>query len=337
MKHFRLNGDEEIDVSVLERHIGDGAKVVVQFSQSGYSKKKLVLLNQLASSHGRNFEIRFYGHYFESFDASVLKHIPEARCLSIDCLTTAKNLENLAGLQKLEELSIGIFELDYPDILSYCTSANLKVLSIGPTRKSNIDLARVGDWQGLQALYVNGHSRNVSAVCKVLSLRSIGLESFGKSEPLEFLARVPNLKSLKLILGGRTSIDELDLPRLRELQIIRVKGLQTLGSLGRFKNLETFFIEDQLRLEEIKVGSNAKLFDIRILNCKGLRSVEGFRNLKAVSSLLVSRTAIDSDHFLAEGLPSSLKSISFFTGKRKRDDEIQTFLNAKGYQEYAWV
>jgi hypothetical protein len=58
MKHFRFNGDEDIYVSVVERHIGDGAKVVVQFSQSGYSKKKLVLLNQLANSHGRNFEIR---------------------------------------------------------------------------------------------------------------------------------------------------------------------------------------------------------------------------------------------------------------------------------------
>lgn len=165
MRQHRVDGSETINPVSIANNIAAGERVIVQYSKSPYSTEDLTLLNQLAKAHGRSLEIRFYGHYYETFDASVLRLIPDAQSVSIDCLTRASNLEALSEVRNLAELSLGVFELEDSDVLSYCNPQSLKVLSLGGTRKTNIDLRHLSKSAGLERLHTTGHTRNISTVC----------------------------------------------------------------------------------------------------------------------------------------------------------------------------
>lgn len=335
MKQHRIDASEDLNPASIAEHIETGERVIVQYSKSGYSVQQLALLNQLAKDFGRSFEIRFYGHYSEVFDASVLHSIPDAQCLSIDCLMEASNLEALSNIRNLVELSLGVFELKDPDVLRYCSLPSLKVLTLGDTRRCNIDFRHLSTCIDLERLHTTGHTKNISTVCALPLLRDLSLSSIKKKDDIDFVSRIPTLKSLRLILGGRASIAQITSPQLESLEVIRVQGLEDVGDLGRFEKLESLLIEDQIRLAGIKVGPNPRLTNMKIINCKTLEEIAGIDDLKVLSSLRVSKTAIDYDRFVASTMPSSLETFAFYTGKSKRDSEIRLDLEKRGFLEYA--
>lgn len=306
MKQHRIDGSEDINPVSIAKHIDAGERVIVQYSKSGYSAQQLTLLNQLAKNYGRSFEIRFYGHYSEVFDASVLQLIPDAQCVSIDCLMEASNLEALSSLRNLVELSLGVFELKDPDVLSYCNLPYLKALSLGDTRKCNIDFRHLSKCVDLERFHTTGHTKNISTICSLPVLKGLSLSSIKKKESIDFVSSIPTLKTLRLILGGRASIAQVTSTQLESLEVIRVQGLEDLGNLGRFENLERLLIEDQIRLAEVKVGPNSRLIDMKIINCKTLETIAGIEDLKRLSSLRIYKTAIDYESFVAGFMPSSL-------------------------------
>jgi len=334
MRQHRIDGSEDINTVSIAKHIDAGERVIVQFSKGCYSAQQLTLLNQLAKNHGRSFEIRFYGHYSEVFDASVLQWIPDAQCVSIDCLMKASNLEALSKIQTLVELSLGVFELEDPDILCFCNSPSLKVLSLGDARKCNIDFRHISKCVDLERIHTTGHTRHISTICSLPLLRDLSLSSIKKNDDIEFVSSIPTLKTLRLILGGRASIAQLASTQLESLEISRVQGLEDIGDLGRFENLERMLIRDQIRLANIKVGPNSRLIDMNIVNCKTLETIAGIGELKALSSLQVYKTAIDYEKLVTGSMPSSLKAFAFYTGKSKRDAEIRMDLEKRGFHEH---
>jgi hypothetical protein len=334
MKQHRIDALEEINPSRIAEHIEAGERVIVQYSKSSYSVQQLELLNQLAKSFGRSFEIRFYGHYSEVFDASVLRIIPDAQCVSIDCLMEASNLEALSNIRNLAELSLGVFELTDPNVLRYCNLPSLKVLSLGGTRKCNIDFRHLSTCVDLEMLHTTGHVKNISTICDLPFLRDLSLSSIKKKDDIDFVSDLPRLKSLRFILGGRASLAQVTSPQLESLEVIRVQGLEDIGNLDRFENLKSLLIEDQIRLAGIRVGPNSRLMNMKIINCKTLETISGIDGLKMLSSLRVYKTAIDYDKFVGSSIPSSLKDFAFFTGKSKRDSEIRSDLKKRGFLEF---
>ena len=335
MKQYRIDGSEEIDPVSISKHVDAGERVIVQFASSGYSAQQLILLNQLAKNYGRRFEIRFFGHYSEVFDASVLQFIPDAQCISIDCIMKASNLGALSKLSSLTELSPGVFELEDPDVVSYCNLPALKVLSFGDTRKCNIDLRHLSKSINLERLHTTGHTKNISTICSLASLRDLSLSSIRKKDGIEFVSSIPKLKALRLILGGRASIAEVTSSQLESLEVIRVRGLENLGDLGRFEKLERLLIEDQIKLASVKVGLNPRLKDVKIINCKTLEKLAGIEHLAELSSLWIYKTSIAYEKFVADSMPSSPKNFAFYTGKSKRDSEIRADLKMRGFCENA--
>jgi hypothetical protein len=219
MRQHRFDGSK-IDRATIADHITAGDRVIVQYAKSPYSTQELTLLNQLAKTHGRALEIRFYGHYSETFDASVLRLIPDAQSISIDCLTTASNLEALSQVHNLAELNLGVFELQDADVLSFCNHASLKVLSLGETRKANIDLRHLAKCVCLERFHTTGHTKNISAICDLQQLQDLSLSSIQRKNDIEFVSGIPTLKKLRIILGGRASIAHLSSKQLESL----VKG-----------------------------------------------------------------------------------------------------------------
>jgi hypothetical protein len=334
MKELRINDPESIDPDVIAHHAGAGTRVVVQFSRKGYQHSQLETLNHLASRLGTNLEIRFFGHYSEGFNASLLRWLPEVRCLSLDCLRRAENLVEVSRLRNLAEFRLGVFDLDEPDVIAYCNSHQLRSLVLGDTRRSNIELAHIVRCRNLESFHTTGHTRNIDAICGLARLSNLSLSSIKRSNDLGFVSGVPSLKSLRVLLGGRESIAPLEAPGLESLEVIRVQGLLDVGEIGRFGSLRTFLLEDQLRIRKLALGPNPQLEDVKIINCKGLASITGLHGLDRLKQLRIFRTALDYDQFAALPMPRSLETLAFYTGKLRRDAEIQADLRGKGFREF---
>ena len=335
MRQHRITDPDSIKPSEIKRLVEEGWRVIVQFSRSGYRVSLIEELNELSKVHGRGLEVRFFGHYSEQFDASVLETLPDAMCISVDCLTRARNLETITALANLKELNLGVFELDAQEILSLSSIRGLESLVLGETRKSNIDLSYLRDCPALQRFHTTGHTKNISSITGLPRLTALSLSQIKKKHGLGFVSDMQNLTDLTIILGGRVSISEINAPQLARLEVIRVRGLEDPGDLGRFSKLVELQIEDQIRLEQVALGPNPRLRDIRILNCKGLKELKGVETLQSLEQIRISKTAIDYEAFISRTMPASLKVLAFYTGKRRIDEPIQKDLASRGYRESA--
>jgi hypothetical protein len=331
MKFERITDPDRIDPIKVDSLIAEGFHIIVQYSSPIYDQSTLDAINAIARKHTHNLEIRFYGHYSSGFDASVLKFIPEVRHLSIDCLHKVTNLVKLSHLKKLRELSLGVYELEENDILSLESLWSLESLRLGDTRNSRIDLSHLSGYTGLKHLCTSGHTKNIQSISSLPQLQKLTLASIKKKDEISFVSNIQNLTNLTISLGGRISISEIQAPSLTDLNIIRVRGLEELGDLGRFPNLERFWMEDQIKVNQVRFRNNASLNEIKIFNCKTLRGICGLETLCSLEHLRIIQTAIDYREFINTEFPSTLTCFAFYTNKVRVDDEISKDLESRGY------
>ena len=111
-----------------------------------------------------------------------------------------------------------------------------------------------------------------------------------------------------------------------------MRGLATLGDLGRFPVLETLRVSDQLQLRAIDLNRvQGTLKSLWIVNCKNLKSLGGISALSKFEELRLGRTAINYGALLQSPLPASLRSIDIFTGSKRGDHVINQRLATLGY------
>jgi len=231
------NPDKVTEKNVLSAK-GAWGLPTIQFSEVGQSKRLLKSINALCKIFGSRLPIRFYGHYQNDFDASVLNHLPDVQWLFIDCLQNISNSDAIFQLPKLKKLSFGVYNYENPDFLNQLNLQELEQLTIGETKKRNIDLALLAKAEKIHSLSIIGHTKNINEVGHMQSLQDLTLNLIGKKNGLEFASKIAKLNSLKIMLGGRQNINEVSHPLLQELQIIRVRGFNNIGDLSRFPRLQ---------------------------------------------------------------------------------------------------
>lgn len=327
----RIHNPASIDAAALRAAIAADGKVIVQFGEHFAPEPLLADLDALAATCGAALEIRFFGYHFTPFDAAILRALPHAANLSLDCHTSAVNLRHLGELRHLQRLQLGAYEMQEHDILALENLRTLQYLSLGETRKANIDLAPLRHWPRLAQLHTTGHVKNIAAITALPALTKLSLSQIKSKDAVDFISAMPALTQLRFILGGRTSIAHVTAPLLEELEVVRVRGLEDLGDLGRFPRLRRLSVEDQIKLAELRLGENTALAWLVLRNCKTLERLAGIASLPALNNLAVYLTQLDIDALLAGGLPAALKHLTLATGKRKRDEEIEAQLAALGY------
>jgi hypothetical protein len=246
-------------------------------------------------------------------------------------LQKADNLEEVAKLNYLQELRLGIFELKQNEVLNFDNLKALHTLSVSDTKNSAINLDYLRDYKQLESLTVVGHKKNINTIGDVHSLQHLSLHLL-KKEPTNFVNRLQNLKSLSFILGSRENIQEITNPSIRKLEIVRVRGFNDLSNIACFSNLEELSIEDQIQLNRIDFNRQfSNLIKLRISNCKTFDTLIGLNNLTTLKSLVIYGTAIEFKTFIQQPLPDTLVHISFHTTKAKIDKDIKAVLEAQGY------
>lgn len=329
----RISDPKVLSPSEIAHACANRDRLVVQFSRpEAYTPAILQCLNEACRLVGGTLQVRFYGHYGTRFDATVLRQLPEASNLAVDCLSEIDNEEEIGRLSKLRCLSLGVFELNRPDFLETINLVNLTRLVLVENRKRNIDLSPLSRCGSLEELLVNGHSKGIEAVADLPKLRKLTLSAYAKSNRLNFISDIACLKELTLILGGRTNIDDLSNNSLEMLQILRVRGLTTLGDLSRLPALAALRIEDQLQLAELDLRG-ADLERLWLFNCKTLSALHGLDMQNRLREFFASRVALDLNALRDGDWSPTASSVSLFSGSIKWKDDTKARLVARGLDE----
>jgi hypothetical protein len=309
-----------------------GKKPIIQFTAPKYTAGLLEQIDAACAELGGDLEVRFYGHRHEGFDARWLQHLPNVANLSLDCLQTVTHIERISGLHKLRHLSLGVHELNCPEVLSQVPADALEGLRLDENRKNDFDLLPLVRFHKLKSLQIAGHTRSLGVLGGLQSVSTLCLRCIGKKQSLDAVNQMKALDKLEIILGGRPNIDEISHSGLSDLRVTWVRGLATLGDLSRFPALETLRVSDQLQLHDIELSrAQNSLKSLWILNCKNLKKLGGIGNLSKFEELRLGRTAIDYGALLQDPLPASLRSIDIFTGSKRKDDVINQRLASLGY------
>jgi hypothetical protein len=330
MKQFVIQNQEVIDEQVVKDRLMDHDEVKIQFSKPVYTQKTLEQIDELASVCGPNLLVRFYD---DGFDCDNFQKIPHVKALSIDCVQRVKNIHKLKDLNCLTKIGIGISELEDMELLAFDNLKKVDRLSILDTKSKAFNLEHLKDYSNLVHLQVGGHTKNINALSNLKRLKTLSLNSVSKV-PLAFVNHLQSLETLRIILGGRANINEIEENNIKHLVIDWVKGFNDLSAIKNFKYLETLRVEYEIQLKEIEFPVLDFLEDIKILNCKSLMSIKGLENLKSLNGLRLSTPAITFEEFITCKFPAKLKVLAFYTWKSKQDKLNRAVLDNMGFNEF---
>jgi protein phosphatase 1 regulatory subunit 7 len=331
----RINDPTDIDIDFIDKELKADKHVIVQFSDKTYTDIQLSILDGLCKKYDKDFGVRFYGHYSGAFDFKTLLKIPNVKCLYVDCLLKGDNVEVMGQLNNLDKLSLGVFELKETEILNIASLKKVSELIITETRTKAFNLEYLKDFKNLRFLIIGEHRKNIESVGELSDLEFLSLNSIKKT-PVDFVNRLRKLKTLKFILGGRENIHEIEENEIENLELVWVRGFNDLSNISKFKKLRTLHVEDNIQLPKIHFDMELTgLKDLKILNCKTLDSLTGLDKLTSLEHLRVYKTAIDFEIFSSQRLPESLKTLTFYTTKKKVDDKIRETLDKRGYKEWS--
>jgi hypothetical protein len=307
--HFDAGGVEVVDVTV---------------SRAVY----LGWIQQTCAALGDGLEVRFYDHFEDVFDASLLDRLHEIRHLSIDGLSRLRHPEAVGRLPRLTSLRFGPHHVDDAKILGALGVHRLTHFTLAGTPSPAIDLAPLADARSLLSLRLLGHGKNTEAIGHVTSLSELAIQPSSKFS-LEFINRLVSLESLKFVLGNANSIRSIEaLPALRDLSFREVRNLQDLGDLQRFPRLRRLQVSDQPKITELHVGRrNAALEHLYLYSVPRLHALEGFSVLPAVKSLFAYDSSLD---LLKSKLPPTLTHFQLMTKAVKGRDAHDAQVRARG-------
>ncbi|GGG69744.1 hypothetical protein [Paenibacillus radicis (ex Gao et al. 2016)] len=333
-RRILINDPVALDRVQIKQDLSEGNQVIVQFSHPDFYGSILEEVDELCARLDENFGVRFYGHKSLSFDGRTLLRIPHVKMLHLNALVQAHNTETLAELGHLYSLHLGIYELENSEILGIESLQSLRELTFFSDKKL-INLQYFKEFSHLQHLHIGGKVKNLDAIGHLEDLDYLALHSISKL-PLHFINRLKKLKHLRILLGGREHIQEIEENEIDDLELVRIRGFHDLSNITKFRALTSLRIEDQAKLQEIGFDRGMEaLEEITLSNCKGLAHLLGIEQLPSLRKLRIMRTAIDFDSFISQELPSALSEVEFTTSKSKADQAIEGSLLKLGYHKWS--
>ena len=315
-----------IPTSVQLGHFDERAREVVDevVSRADY----LDLIQQACAALGDGFEVRFYDHRGDGFDASILDELSEIRVLSIDGVENIRHPEAVGRLPKLTQLRFGPWHVDDVKILAAIGVHRLTHFTLAGTSTPAIDLAPLGDARSLRSLRLLGHRKNTEAIGRLRSLVELAIQPSSKFS-LACINPLVSLEALKFVLGNVKTIGSIEtLPALRDLSFREVRNLEDLGNLERFPSLRRLLVSDQPRITELRVGHlNAALEHLYLYSVPRLRRLIGFSELPAVKSLFAYDSGLELPW---SELPATLTHFQLMTKTVKGRAAHDAQVRAKG-------
>ncbi|MCU7647394.1 hypothetical protein [Pseudomonas piscis] len=318
-------GQADLDLQV-STHLDASpqARLIVQFSSlQQYDRELLARLDALCARYGERLMVRFYSHHPGSaFDSRTLLALPSVHALSLDCLDTLEHFEAIASLSRLRHFELQVISADLPGLLALPNLRHLQTLRISLDKGPALDLAPIGQMLELHRLSISVQDHNLDVLGQCPGIHSLSLHRMPAKTPLGMVAGMAGLHSLSVSFGSRETMPELHHEQLRELDILRVRGLSQLD-LGGFPQLQVLKIEDQAQLGRLDLRGCPQLQLLHLANLKALGEIKGLEGSQVSDLRLIRTPALDMLALLAGQLPPTVQYLKLFSGKRAVDKQIE--------------
>jgi hypothetical protein len=321
-----------IDRERIAHSAASGRLSQIQFWEPSYTPALLEQVDELCREYGHLLQVRFWNHRKSVFDAGILRHIPSVQNLAVDCMDDIQNEGQIAKLQHLRRLSFQVQSFDHPQFLSTLNIDNLEVLQLMDTRKSNLDLSALARAHRLRKLTLGSHRKGIERLTGAVLLEQLILWGQPKALSLAFIADLEALRFLRIVRGGRETLDDVKHDTLRFLIVTWVNGLLNLGPLRRFKKLDGLGVHDQIRLSSIDLtGASIRL--IGLDNCKSLKELVGIEDLGELEQFTAVKTGLPLDQLRDRTWPKSLRVLRLWSSSQKWNEATRAKLARLGYED----
>lgn len=314
--------DLELQVSA-RLEADDQAQVIVQFAKAEqYDGELLSQLDTLCARFGERLNVRFYSHYPGSaFDGRTLLALPNAHSLSLDCLDTLEHFETIGSLHKLKDFALQVISADLPGLLALPNLRGLRTLRLSLDKGPAIDLAPLATMAELHTLSLSVQSHHLDVLSQCPGIRHLDLHRMPAKTPLGMVAGMTGLHSLSVTFGSREQMPELRNPQVKELEIMRVRGLNRLD-LDGFPLLEVLKIEDQAQLSQLDLGGAPQLRKMSLINLKTLGELSGLKTSNIADLRIIKAPQLDLLTLIDSHLPASVQHLKLLSGKRAVDKQL---------------
>ncbi|QRU99041.1 hypothetical protein HH203_18555, partial [Pseudomonas protegens] len=169
------------------------------------------------------------------------------------------------------------------------------------------------------SLSVQSHHLDVLSQCP--GIRHLDLHRMPAKTPLGMVAGMTGLHSLSVTFGSREQMPELRNPQVKELEIMRVRGLNRLD-LDGFPLLEVLKIEDQAQLSQLDLGGAPQLRKMSLINLKTLGELSGLKTSNIADLRIIKAPQLDLLALIDSHLPASVQHLKLLSGKRAVDKQL---------------
>ncbi|WP_295801532.1 hypothetical protein [Mucilaginibacter sp.] len=334
------NGQYEISEGISKRDLEKLSNNLktrsIQFSNP-LSKNDIALLETTVFCKRPDILLRVFGHYGKVCDLTFIGQIPSLRRFSADCLMDAKEIESVTTLKNLDELGVGIFNLDNFDFLKNI-DPNLKALSLHQTRSSKPNIETIGRFSNLESLHLEGQQKGIEAIKHLHKLKEITLRSISTNN-VDYLAGLKDLWSVDIKLGGIKNFDGLmSLPNLKYLELWQVRGLKDLSFISKLTTLQNLFVQSLKQVKELPSFDNlTALRRVSLENLKGLIDISTLKTAPALNEFLYVLAENQEPENLIPVLENpSVKSVFCRFGTTKKNDSFDALALAHNKTEYKY-
>jgi len=318
----RLNLEQKLTRAEVEGLASDPALKVIQ-CDSPIEPPTWDLLNEVLFVRRPEIELRLYGFYSSVCDLSFLHQITNVRRFSADCLRNVVGIEHLACMVNLDELSIGVFNIESFDFLELIP-VGIKSLSLEVTKSKKPRLDALVRFRSLRKLYLEGQQQGIEVLSELPTLEEITLRSISTKD-LNYVSGLQRLWSLDVKLGGIRDFSSIaGKQSIKYLELWQIRGLSDLGFISSLTGLQYLFLQSMRNVT--KVPDLSKLSRLRRLH------LENMKGLKDVSAIAHAPVLEEFSHFSAQNVApemysdllkmTSLKSVRVGFGSRKKNEDF---------------
>lgn len=279
------------------------------------------LLNESLFPQRPDVELRLYGFYSFVCDLSFLSRVPNVRRFSADCLRRAVGIEHLGSLTQLQELCVGIYDLEDFDFLSLVPN-NIRGLSLAATKSRKPRLDLLARFHSLKQLYLERQQQGIEVLSQLSTVEEVILRSIS-TKSLSYLSGLRHLWSLDVKLGGIRDFSPIaNKASIKYLELWQVRGLSDLSFISSLPGLQYLFLQSLRNVRQIPdLSKLSRLRRLHLENMKGLKDITAILQAPALEEFShVSAQNISPEQYAPLLQMPTLKSVRVGFGSRKKND-----------------
>lgn len=331
----RIEFSNSLSSAEVETLAADSMLQVLQ-TASPVAPRTWDLLNDQLFARRPDVELRVYGFCGTVCDLAFLPRLTNMRRFRADSLRQARGIEQVAALDQLESLGVGIYELESFDFLEQLPTSTLRRLYLAATKSKKPSLAPLARFDHLRTLYLEGQQKEIDVISHLSQLEDLALRSITVRD-FALVRGLSRLWSLDIKLGGTRNLSALaEMSGLKYLELWQVRGLDDISVVSTLTGLQFLFLQSLPQIRSIPDLSRlSSLRRIYLENLNGLEDIARVVSAPALEEFMhASAEGMELDHYFELLKKPTLRRMWVGFGSVRKNEALRQLAEQAGIEEY---